>query len=177
MININQLVTNIIEEKIDVCNEILCNDDYFDEVTGILQCDLLKELIIKSYKSKEIRAILGQILYYANSCTISDEIFSKIINYPNKRVRINSLIALSHCSISFYQLMYINELKIGTEAFAQLFHTICVCDCFSEFDILHLLKLSRYIDDKVVRNCISNILNKNLSQTKHDFLMMIIDQY
>lgn len=178
MMNINELVKEIIEEKIDINDKILSNEDYFEEVTGVLQCDLLKKLVAKSYRSKRIREILGQILYYSDSGTISNEIFSEIIDYRYKKVRKNCLIALGHCPISFYQLMYINSLKIGTEAFAQLFHIMCYNDIFSEFDILYLLNLSRYIDNLVIQNCIISVLNEQkLSKRKNEFLVDMLHKY
>ena len=54
------------------------------------------------------------------------------------------LIALSHCNLSFYQLMYLNRKKVGTEAFCQLIYLIYTNDCFTDKDLSHFMSKNTY---------------------------------
>lgn len=152
-IDINELVSTLIisskKEQNDIILKILVNSDCIDYTYGILSRELLLGLLCKRRKNKNIDKILPSILYRVNVDTIDNIIFEMIINLPHK-IRDNCLISLAHCSLSMYQLLYIDSLNICTEAFAQLLNCIITNDLFSCYDLKKLFDYRKSCPRKLV---------------------------
>ena len=142
MENINNLVDNLLqnaEKREEIYGKIQNSIDYLEKnFEGKLNSEKLLKLIDKSYKDKYIKSILGMILYYCDFKSVTNLIFQKLIKYPGK-MRKSYLIALSHCNLSFYQLMYLNGKKVGTEAFCQLIYMMYSNDCFTDKDLIYFI--------------------------------------
>lgn len=139
--------------------------------SGVMKSDKLIPLLYKCKKNKNISVIIPYLLYYADGSTITDDVFRIILRFP-KQLRHTCLISLAHCHISFYQLQYINNLEICSEAFCQLLSYYCRYACFSAQDLEIFLKscdLSRYmiIIDTFLQN-------NNCSMEKVKILQSII---
>ena len=147
MENINNLVDDLLqteEKRKEIYGKIQNSIDYLEKnFEGKLNSDNLLILIDKSYKDKYIKNILGLILYFCDFKSVTNQIFQKLIRYPGK-MRKSYLIALSHCNLSFYQLMYLNEKKVGTEAFCQLIYIMYSNDCFTDKDLIYFINNNSY---------------------------------
>lgn len=147
MENINNLVEGLLQDKEkgkEIYEKIKNSIDYLAEnFEGTINSDNLLKLIDKSYKDKCIKKILGSILYFCDFKSVTNQIFQKLIRYPG-RIRRSYLIALGHCNLSFYQLMYLNEKNVGTEAFCQLIYIMYSNDCFTDKDLKYFIDNNSY---------------------------------
>lgn len=147
MKNINELADILlqdVEKGKEIYERIKISIDYIDiNYEGKLDSAKLLKLIDKSYKNKYLKRILVFILYFCDYKSVTNLNFQKLIEYPGK-IRKQYLIALSHCELSFYQLMYLNRKKVGTEAFCQLIYIIYTNDCFTDKDLMSLIGYNKY---------------------------------
>lgn len=143
--NISQLVDSIINmprrERIRACKEMNATVDYFEErqMAGVVSTKNLLTLIRESYTSSAVAGFLANVLYYVDSQGLTDEVFQKLLHFPYKKMRRTFLVAISHCSISLYQLEVICKLQICTEAYAQLLQHTALNRCFTLIDVQKLV--------------------------------------
>lgn len=167
MIEINDFVTNFIfHQKEEI------TPDYIEaEVYGYLNSNNLLLLLEKSLTNKRIRLLLPFLLFYCNDKSVTVEAFELIKNYKFRKFKKNLLISLSHCKLSIYQLMYICELEICVEAFAQLLDIYLLEDCFTIYDLHKLLtdhtKYVKCIDFSIL---FSDEIMAKVDGSKKDFL-------
>ena len=147
MENINDLIDVLLRDEKkakEIYEEIQNDPDYLENnFEGKLNSDGLLKIIDRSYKNKYIKIILGDVLYFCDHNSVTDPIFRKLVRYPG-RMRKTYFIALSHCNLSFYQLMYLNRKKVATEAFCQLIYLIYTNDCFTDKDLSHFMSKNTY---------------------------------
>ena len=88
-----------------------------------------------------------------------------------KKCKKTLLVSLSHCKLSIYQLIYICELKICAEAFAQLLDIYLLEDCFTVYD-LHKLLIDnhKYVKCIDFPNLFSDKAMEKMDSAKKDFL-------
>lgn len=147
MININNLCDEIIsntEKQNEIYLKMKEDYDYFEKnCYGKLNNKILSKLLDMSLDDQYLQEILSLVLYFCDKNSISDENFNKLIHYPGK-IKKTYLIALSHCELSLYQLNYLNNKNISTEAFCQMLYIIFMNTCFTENDLLYFLKTSKF---------------------------------
>jgi hypothetical protein len=149
--------------------------DYFDDVHGYLSEDNALALIKESFGRSEIKQILAQMFYFSNVVTVSETVFTAIMSYSVKEIRRNILIALSHCSISYYQLDIICREKICMEAFAAMLDIYLNEYCFSAVDLSILLRENIEYINTIAWDLI--LSNKELERKKKDTIQEFLLAY
>lgn len=167
MIEINDFVTNLVfHQKKEI------TPDYIEsEVYGYLNSNNLLLLLEKSLTNKKIRSLLPFLLFYCNDKSVTVEVFELIKNYKFRKLKKTLFVSLSHCKLSIYQLMYICEMKICVEAFAQLLDIYLLEDCFTIYDLNKLLidnpEYVKFID---FSSLFSDEIMTKVNGSKKDFL-------
>ena len=173
MVEINDFITNfLLHQKKEI------TPNYIEtEVYGYLNSNNLLLLLEKSLTNRKIRSLLPFLLFYCNDKSVTVKAFELIKSYKFRKCRKTLLVSLAHCKLSVYQLMYICELKICVEAFAQLLDIYLLEDCFTVYD-LHKLLIDnhKYVKCIDFSNLFSSEIMEKVDSFKKDFLSDYISE-
>lgn len=122
-------------------------------VYGKISTEILKKVIKKAKWNGKVRVLLGDILFYGDHSSISDENFRLLLHFPGQ-ARKTYLSNLGHLHLSFYQMQILNRYPLNFEAFAWLFDHICQYDFFTEADMLQILKDNADVSNYGIQTCI-----------------------
>lgn len=129
-------------------------------VDGDIKPDILNAVIRKAKWNRKIGSMLGDILMYVNSDSISDENFRMLLRFPPRK-RNTYLISISHAELAFYQMQIINRVSSSFEAFTWLFDWICDNDFFREEDMKQILREASGITSYGIRACIDQVRERS----------------
>ena len=129
-----------------ILNKLDEDPDYLDysyikeyrKLDGELTADSARFIIDKLCTNKGWQIIVGCLLFYSTSNTITEEIFSKIMHL-RPSLRHICLESLAHCKLSVYQMEAICKMKRYEESFMQLLDIYLHNDCFTSVDLQVLL--------------------------------------
>lgn len=142
---VEHIVTLPPKEMAKTCKAINATVDYFEEqqLVGVVSTESLRLLIRRSYTSRNVAGFLATVLYFVNADVLTDDVFQKLLHFPQKKLRRTFLVAISHCPISLYQLNAICEEQVCSEAYAQLLWYAATNDCFTLLDIQRIVAKNR----------------------------------
>lgn len=111
---VEHIVTLPPKEMAKTCKAINATVDYFEEqqLVGVVSTESLRLLIRRSYTSRNVAGFLAKVLYFVNADVLTDDVFQKLLHFPQKKLRRTFLVAISHCPISLYQLNAICEEQV-----------------------------------------------------------------
>ena len=124
-------------------------------VVGTMHCDVLYSYLTAAKRKRNLRKMLGELLWYTDAQSISDENFKLILNFPS-RYRRNYAFVLGHHSLAFYQMHTLNKYSQSYEVFAWLFDRICQYDCFTALDMQQILSENRSVTKFGIQQCIEH---------------------
>lgn len=144
-VDVNLYVKNIIvnykyrrkEYKKFITNEYKLND-----LTGVLSSFSAELLIKKAIVNKKISVFTHSLLEYCDSNTITYSLINLLKKLPRTK-QYSYCSTMIHCNLSFTQMWQINNI-VGTEAFQDLFISICENNLFTEMDMCMLLDNDNY---------------------------------
>ena len=174
---INEIAKSLLSHSdiTSIFSDLFEDYDYFDDVYGYLSEENALALIIESYRRSEIQQMLPQMFYFSNIFTVSETVFTAIMSYSEKVIQRDILLALSHCSISFYQLDIICREKICMEAFAAMLDIYLIERCFSAVDLSILLRENTEYINAITWDLI--LSNKKLERKKRDTIQEYLSAY
>lgn len=163
--DVNLYVKNIIvnykyrrkEYKKFITNEYKLND-----LTGVLSSFSAELLIKKAIVNKKISVFTHSLLEYCDSNTITYSLINLLKKLPRTK-QYSYCSTMIHCNLSFTQMWQINNI-VGTEAFQDLFISICENNLFTEMDMCMLLDNDNY-SDEMLNYCIS-LCEKQFGKSK-----------
>ncbi len=129
------------------------NDFSLQNIVGIINANVLQNVIRKAKRKKQVRLMLSDLLLYADKNSITDKNFQLILKFSN-RYRTTYLSCLGHLNLSFYQMQILNRYPLSLEAFSWLFDNICHYDIFSDEDMLQILRENSDIKSIAIDHCI-----------------------
>ena len=146
MKNINFLIEQVLN-NVDFCTEhteiIEDNDNYIcDNFDGFANEDLLLKIVQASSQNENVARFLSAYVIHLSQKEITPCVFNAILSISSK-YRKSILIGLSHCNLSYYQLVNLNKLQIE-EALIQLIRLVFKYDCFTEYDLRMILDTWNY---------------------------------
>lgn len=171
--NINDFLVQILndEELCEKYSDIVLENELFlrENYTGIIQEELLIKIIKASKQNISYEKFLNAIVICLKKEEISNAVFDQLLAFHGK-YRKSILIGLAHCPLSYYQLIEMNKRHFD-EALAQLLELQIKFDCFSESDLVNILKVW---EKEKVKNTVEFIAEKNCNTKKGRFLKMYL---
>lgn len=164
-IDVNLYVKNIIVHYKCLRKEykkFIANGYELDNLTGVLSSYTAELLIKKAIVNKKISVITHSLLEYCDSNTITLNLINLIKKLPRTK-QYSYYSTMIHCNLSFTQMWLINNI-VGTEAFQDLFISICENTLFTEMDMRMLLDNDNY-SDEMLNHCIS-LCEKQFGKSK-----------
>jgi hypothetical protein len=137
MKNINLLIEQVLSDYnfcVEYAEIIEDNDSYVhDNYYGVVSENLMLKLVQVSNQNRNIARFLSAYVVCLSRQEITPNVFDALLSVSGE-YRESLLIGLSHCKLSYYQLLNLNQLKID-EALIQLIKIVLKYDCFSEYDL------------------------------------------
>lgn len=141
------------------CRKYVDNSYSLEDMSGALAPDVLYQVLKAARKSRRLRTLLPELLWYADANSMTDANFELILALP-KLCRNNCIGTLGHQSLAFYQMQILNTYPQSYEAFSWLFDRICGFECFTEKDMLRLLERNCDTTIEGVEYCINYAADK-----------------
>lgn len=154
--------------------EMYNNSDDYQSIYDNISTEQLLNFIDMSNTQKALSIFVCFLLEHVDKKIITEEVFQALIKYPSRKSRRSFFVSLSHNSISFYQLEYICEKKISTEAFAQMVKIMVYDNTFSEIDLERAIKhnkewvdaipWSQYFADSSISSAKCEVMSKMIQK-------------
>lgn len=143
-IEVNELVKRLSDKNYleYVLNKLDEDPDFLDysrikeyrKLDGALTEDSANFIVEQLRADHKWQLLASELLYYATSASITDEVFGKILQLKPTLKHI-CFASLAHCKLSFYQMEAICNTHKYDEAFCNLLSVYIHNNCFTTIDL------------------------------------------